>query len=140
MKSNPQIKPAEPFSALEFDLIAQFLGEQSNVAIRACRMEVSQQAQPQPLGEWERLVFPWVENRDLHIQLEACRGGMALQLLLEKQLIEAAAYLHDPNEESRELFVKGAFKALYACEEYSFGDKASQHIQEIINRLGLQSY
>jgi hypothetical protein len=54
--------------------------------------------------------------------------------------MEALTYLNNPSEKTRELFVDGAFKALYACEEYSFGDKASYHIQEIINRLGLQIY
>jgi hypothetical protein len=83
-------------------------------------------------------VFPWAENRDLKLQLQTYRQGEALQLLLERQLIEALTYLNDPSEKTRELFVDGAFKALYACEEYSFGDKAGHHIQEIINRLGLQ--
>jgi hypothetical protein len=106
--------------------------------MRASRMEVAKTPIPLPKLKWMNFVFPWAENRDLKLQLQTYRQGEALQLLLERQLIEALTYLNDPSEKTRELFVDGAFKALYACEEYSFGDKAGHHIQEIINRLGLQ--
>jgi hypothetical protein len=101
-------------------------------------MEVAQTPSPGPRPKWMTLVFPWAENRDLHLQVQTYRRGVAFQLLLERQLIEALTYLNDPSESTRELFVNGAFKALYAFEEYSFGDKAGHQIQEIINRLDLQ--
>jgi hypothetical protein len=129
-----------PFSEHEFELVELFIREQSGVVMRACRMEVAQTPSSRSRPQWMNLVFPWAENRDLELQLQTYRRGVALQLLLERQLIEALTYLNDPSENSRELFVNGAFKALYACEEYSFGDKAGHHIQEIINRLGLQIY
>lgn len=132
--------PAVPFSEQELDLIELFIREQSSVVMRACRMEVAQTERSSSRPAWVNLVFPWAENRSLRLQLLIHRRGVALQLLLEKQLREALTYLHDPKEQTRDLFVSGAFKALYACEEYSFGDKASHHIQAIINRLGLQDY
>lgn len=140
MKSNPLIRPAEPFSVQELALVDRFIHEQFSVVIRACRMEVAQMPDSSALQGLLIHVNPWAENRHLHLQLQAYQRGIALQLLLEKQLIEAQSYLHDPNEKSRDIFVRGAFKALYACEAYAFGDKAGQHIQEIINRLGLQIY
>jgi hypothetical protein len=140
MKSSPLILPPTPCSAQELELIELFIREQSSVVIRACRMEVAQTPESRGMSEWTSLVFPWIENRELHLQLETYKRGIALQLLLEKQLIEALTYLHNPNEDTRDLFVKGAFKALYSCEEYAFGDKATIHIQEIISRLGLQLY
>jgi hypothetical protein len=140
MKPTPLKMPTVPFSEHELELIELFIREQSGVVMRACRMEVAQTPSPGSRPEWKKLVLPWVENRDLQLQLQTYRRGEALQLLLERQLIEALTYLNDPSEKTRELFVDGAFKALYACEEFSFGDKASHHIQEIINRLGLQIY
>jgi hypothetical protein len=140
MKSNPLILPPTPFSAQELELIELFIREQSGVVMRACRMEVAQAPNNRAMAEWMNLLFPWVENRELHLQLDTYKRGIALQLLLEKQLLEALTYLHNPNEDTRDVFVKGAFKALYSSEEYAFGDKAAQHIQEIINRLGLQLY
>jgi hypothetical protein len=126
-----------PLSAHELELVEHFIREQTGVVMRACRMEVAQTpSQVSSLG-WMKMVFPWVENRVLNLQLQTYRQGVALQLLLEKQLIEALAYLNDPGENTRELFVNGSFKALYACEKYAFGDKASHHIRGIINRLGL---
>jgi hypothetical protein len=138
MKSTPLKMPAVPYSEHELELIELFIREQSGVVMRACRMEVAQAPSPGPRPQWMNLVLPWAENRDLQQQLQTYRRGVALQLLLEKQLIEALTYLNDPSENSRELFVNGAFKALYACEEYSFGEKAGHHIQGIINRLGLR--
>ena len=130
--------PAVPFSEHELELIEHFIREQSGVVMRACRMEVAQTPSYNARPEWMSRVFPWAENKDLRLQLQAHQRGLALQLLLEKQLMEALTYLNDPSEKSRELFVKGAFKALYACEQYAFGNKASHHIQEIINRIGLR--
>jgi hypothetical protein len=138
MKSTPLKMPTVPFSEHELELIELFIREQSGVVMRACRMEVTQTPIHTLRPAWVNIVFPWVANRNLHLQLQTYRRGVALQLLLEKQLIEALTYLNDPSESTRELFVNGAFKALYACEEYSFGNKASHHIQEIIHRLGLQ--
>jgi hypothetical protein len=140
MKSSTLKMPAVPFSEHELELVELFIREQSGVVMRACRMEVAQTPSTEVRPQWMNLVFPWAENRHLKLRLQAYRRGEALQLLLEKQLIEALTYLNDPSENTRELFVNGTFKALYACEEYSFGDKASHHIQEIINRLGLQIY
>jgi hypothetical protein len=140
MKSTPLKMPTIPFSEHELELVELFIREQSGVVMRASRMEVAQTPSPGPRPEWVNLVFPWAENRDLKLQMQAYRRGVALQLLLERQLIEALTYLNDPSENTRELFVNGTFKALYACEEYSFGDKAGHHIQEIINHLGLQIY
>jgi hypothetical protein len=129
-----------PFSDHELSLIELFIREQSGVVMRACRMEVAQTTCQISRAKWVNLMFPWVEIRDLHLQLQTYRRGIALQLLLEKQLIEALTYLHGPSENTREFFVKGAFKTLYACEEYAYGEKASHHIQMIISRLGLQIY
>ena len=140
MKSTPLKMPTIPFSEHELELVELFIREQSGVVMRACRMEVAQTPSPGPSPKWMTLVFPWAENRNLHMQLQTYRRGVAFQLLLERQLIEALTYLNDPSEKTRELFVDGSFKALYASEEYSFGDKAGHHIQEIINRLGLQTY
>jgi hypothetical protein len=103
-------------------------------------MEIAHTPLPGLQGKWAKLFFPWKTITLLHVHLEAYRRSVSLQLLLEKQLMEALTYLNDPSEATREVFVKGAFKALYACEEYAFGDKASRHIQEIINQLGLQNY
>lgn len=130
--------PALPFSELELELIEHFIREQSGVVMRACRMEVAQTPSPASRPQWLNLLLPWLENGALQLQLQTYRRGVALQLLLEKQLIEALTYLNDPSDNSRELFVNGAFKALYACEGYSFGNKAGHHIQEIINRLSLK--
>jgi hypothetical protein len=140
MKSTPLKMPKVPFSEHELELVELFIREQSGVVMRASRMEVAQTPSPGPRPEWVNWTFPWAENRDLKLQLQTYRRGVALQLILERQLIEALTYLNDPSENTRELFVNGAFKALYACEEYSFGDKAGHHIQEIINQLGLQIY
>jgi hypothetical protein len=130
--------PAAPFSEQELERVELFIREQSGVVMRACRMEVAQTPSHNARPGWVNRVFPWAENKDLHLQLQAHQRGLALQLLLEKQLMEALTYLNDPSEKNRELFVKGAFKALYACEQYAFGNKASHHIQEIINRIGLR--
>lgn len=140
MKSNPLILPPSPCSTQELELVELFIREQSGVVIRACRMEVALASNSIATGEWMSLMFPWVENQKLHFQLKTYQRGIALQLLLEKQLIEAQTYLHSPNEDTRDIFARGAFKTLYSCEEYAFGDKATFHIQEIINRLGLQLY
>lgn len=140
MNSTPLKMPTVPFSEHELELVELFIREQSGVVMRASRMEVAQTPSPGARPQWMNLVFPWAENRDLKLQLETHRRGVALQLLLERQLVEALTYLNDPGENTRELFVNGAFKALYACEEYLFGDRASHQIQEIINRLGLQIY
>ena len=132
MKSTPLKMPTIPFSEHELELVELFIREQSGVVMRACRMEVAQTPSPGPSPKWMTLVFPWAENRNLHMQLQTYRRGVAFQLLLERQLIEALTYLNDPSEKTRELFVDGAFKALYACEAYSFGDRAIYHIEEII--------
>jgi AraC-like DNA-binding protein len=85
-------------------------------------------------------ILPWLANRNLRTQLEAHRQGNALQYLLEKQLMEALSYLHTPSESTRDSFARGAFKTLYACEKFRFGDKAAYHIAHIIESLGLQDY
>ena len=137
MKPTPLKMPTVPFSEHELELIELFIREQSGVVMRACRMEVAQAPSPVPRPQWINMIFSWAENRDMTMQLQSYRQGVALQLLLEKQLMESLTYLNNPSENTRELFVNGAFKALYACEEFSFGNKAGHHIQEIINRLGL---
>jgi hypothetical protein len=132
--------PTVAFSEQELDLVELFIREQSAVVMRACRMELAQTPSPATRPAWLNLFFPWANNRDLRLQIQIYARAMDLQLLLEKQLIEALTYLNNPNESTRELFEAGAFKALYACETYTIGDKASHHIQEIINRLGLRIY
>lgn len=132
--------PPEPFSAEELDFMEHFIREQSPVVMRASRMEVAQVAAPERVAKWVGLLLPWLDNRNLDAQLEAHRQGNALQYLLEKQLMEALTYLNDPSETTRDSFSRGAFKALYACEKFRFGDKASHHIAHIIETLGLQDY
>lgn len=132
--------PPDPFSADELELVEHFIREQSTVVMRASRMEVSQVAAPGPSATWIGVILPWLESRNLRAHLEAHRQGNALQYLLEKQLMEALTYLNDPSESTRDSFVRGAFKALYACEKFRFGDKAAHHIAHIIETLGLQDY
>ncbi len=132
--------PPDPFSTEELDLVEHFIREQSPIVMRASRMEVVQVAAPEPVATWIGVIIPWLERRNLRAQLEAHRQGNALQYLLEKQLMEALTYLNDPSENTRDSFIRGAFKALYACEKFHFGDKARHHIAQIIETLGLQDY
>jgi hypothetical protein len=132
--------PPEPFSTEELDFVEHFIREQSPVVMRASRMEVVQVAAPEPVATWVEALLPWLESRNLRTQLEAHRQGNALQYLLEKQLMEALTYLNAPSESTRDSFVRGAFKALYACEKFRFGNKAAHHIAHTIETLGLQDY
>ena len=140
MTSLPLAFPPEPFSTEELDLVEHFIREQSPVVMRASRMEVVQVAAPEPSAAWIGVILPWLAIRNVRAQLAAHRQGNALQYLLEKQLMEALTYLNAPSENTRDTFVKGAFKALYACEKFLFGDKAAHHIAHVIETLGLQDY
>jgi hypothetical protein len=132
-------EPPAPYSAPELAIVEHFIREQSSVVMRASRME-AMALELSAWSVWQRWLRPWAFARHLQLHIALYQKGQALQLILEKQLMEALSYLNDPSEAAREVFVNGAFKALYACEEYRFGEIGGQHIQGIINKLALQQY
>jgi hypothetical protein len=132
--------PSEPCSAKELEMVEHFIREQAAVVMRAARMEVKQTLTAEPPQVFTSLLLPWLENQYLRGQLETYRQGSALQLILEQQLLLALTYLNDPDENTRDYFVNGSFKAIYACEKFHYGEIASKNIVDIVNRLGLQDY
>lgn len=140
MKPQPFASSIDSGSEQDLEKVELFIRHQSAVVMRACRMEIAQVPMPEATSRFKRLFFPWAVIEELSKQLETYRKGVALQLLLEKQLNEALTYLNDPTEDAREQFEKGAFKAVYACEQYAYGEKSSHHIRALINELGLQDY
>lgn len=140
MKLQPFTSAIASGTEQELERVELFIRHQSAVVMRACRMEIAQTPIPESAAKWKRIFFPWMVNESLRKQIRVYRKAVALQLLLEKQLNEALTYLNDPTEEAREQFVKGTFKAVYACEKYAYGEKSSHYIREVINDLGLQNY
>lgn len=136
----PNIAPPEPFSPRELDIVERFIREQAAVVMRAARMEVAQHPHAPDLATWRHWLTPWTVIRHLQSTLALHQRGANLQLLLERHLIEALTYLHDPCEKNRDILVNGCFATLYACEEYRFGEKAAQHIAALIEKLGLVNY
>lgn len=140
MKPHAPMSSCEPYSEEELNQVAVFLRDQSAVVMRAARMEVASYPQAEVAGSAVGRWFPWAENTALRARLEAFEKGQALQLLLERQVLEAWTYQQDPTEANRDQFVLGAFKALYASEGFRYGAIAVQHIQQLIDDLGLNHY
>jgi hypothetical protein len=132
--------PSQPYSPEELKLVELFIREQSAVVIRAARMEVAQSAQAEPPTGLTTQLLPWLEVRYLKEQLESYRRANNLQLILEQQLSLAQRYLSTPDETTRGHFVDGSFKAIYACEQFYYGEIASKNIVDMVHRLGLQDY
>jgi hypothetical protein len=132
--------PSEPYSDEELELVEIFIRDQAAVVMRADRMEMTRTPHFQATKSWLSWFSPWLENQRLRAEVEAYRQGNALQLILEQQLLLALTYLNDPEENTREDFVSGSFKAIYACERYRYGEVASRNIVNVVHRLGLQDF
>jgi len=130
--------PLNPCSDEELELVEIFIRDQAAVVMRADRMEMKLAPVVEP--PLAALISPRRENQFLRAQLEAYRKGNALQLVLEQQLLLALTYLNDPAENTRDYFIKGSFKAIYACEQYRYGEVASKNIVDMVHRLGLQDH
>jgi hypothetical protein len=130
----------EPFSQEELSHVSAFIDAQSPVVMRAARMEVAQYPQQQIQSSVLGQMFPWADNASLRAQLEWHAKGLSLQLLLERQVLEAWTYLQEPTEVNRDQFVRGAFKALYASEGYGYGEIGVQLINQLIETLNLADY
>jgi len=130
--------PLEACSDDELELVEIFIRDQAAVVMRADRMEMK--LSPAVEAPLTALISPRRENQFLRAQLEAYRQGNALQLILEQQLLLALNYLNEPNERTRDDFVNGSFKAIYACEKFRYGDVASKNIVDMVYRMGLQDH
>lgn len=132
--------PLEPYSDEELELVDIFIRDQAAVVMRADRMEMKRTPSLEPPLGLASLISPRRENQYLRAQLAAYRQGNELQFILEQQLLLALTYLNDPVENTRDDFVKGSFKAIYACEQFRYGDVASKNIVDMVHRLGLQDH
>lgn len=130
--------PLEPYSDEELELVEIFIRDQAAVVMRADRMEMKLAPIVEP--PIAALISPRRENQYLRAQLEAHRRGNELQFILEQQLLLALTYLNDPDENTRDDFVKGSFKAIYACEGFRYGEVASKNILDMVYRMGLQDH
>jgi len=132
--------PLEPYSDEELELVEIFIRDQAAVVMRADRMEMKMAPNLDPPLGVTALIAPRRENQYLRAQLAAYRQGNALQFIVEQQLLLALTYLNDPDENTREDFVNGSFKAIYACEQFRYGEVASKNIVDMVHRLGLQDH
>lgn len=132
--------PLEPYSDEELELVEIFIRDQAAVVMRADRMEMKMTPNMEPPLAVTALIAPRRENKFLRAQLDAYRRGNELQFILEQQLLLALTYLNDPAENTREDFVNGSFKAIYACEQFRYGEVASKNIVDMVHRLGLQDH
>ncbi len=129
--------PLQAYSDEELELVEIFIRDQAAVVMRADRMEMKLSPQMQAPLAVTSLLSPRKENQYLRAQLVAYRQGNELQFILEQQLLLALTYLNDPAENTRDDFVNGSFKAIYASEKFRYGEVATKNIVDVVHRLGL---
>lgn len=132
--------PSQPYSSEELKLVELFIRDQSAVVIRAARTEVAKTTPTESSTGVTTMLLPWLENRHLRGQLENYRRANTFHLILEQQLSLAQSYLSQPDETTRNHFVNGSFKTIYACEQFHYGEIASKNIVDMVHKLGLQDY
>ncbi len=121
------------------DIVGHFVRIQSSVVMRAARMEIASYKEMETDPDWLPIISPWSSNAHLQAKLDIFKKGLALQALLEHQIVEASTYLNEPTEVYRDQFVTGLFKAIYASEAYRYGDKAILHLTEVADALALSN-